>query len=105
MSTRHCKDPRDVLKCIRWVSSGTPEFWEVEQRYQQQLESYLVRPGRLVHPLLDENRLVEEEKAVQITDACHRARRFLLMLTGSPLLPVEGASIRASTYTHELRRL
>ena len=96
MSTRHCKDPKDVLKYIRWISSDFPQFWEIERRYQQQLEKYIVQPGRLVHPLLDENRLTEEEKNVSITDKCHCARRFLLMLTGSPLLPIEGTSIKAS---------
>jgi hypothetical protein len=96
MSTRHCKDPKDVLKIIRWISSNSLQSWEVERLYQQQLENYLIRPVHLVHPLLDKSRLTEDEKNVQITDKCHRARRFLLMLTGSPLLPIEGTSIKAS---------
>lgn len=96
MSTRHCKDPKEVLKYIRWISGDTPQYWEIEKQYQLQFENYIVQPGHLVHPNLDENRLTAEEKNVSITDKCHRARQFLLMLTGSPLLPVDGTSIKAS---------
>ncbi|KDR72708.1 hypothetical protein GALMADRAFT_158886 [Galerina marginata CBS 339.88] len=91
MSARFCKDPNDVLKHIEWISSRRADLGEVEKKYQEQFEAYLVRPGRLVHPLLQENMLTEEERLVNIADKSYRARRFLMMLTGSPLLPARDA--------------
>jgi hypothetical protein len=99
MYSRRIKSPQDILNCITWHSSGRRSLVPYEERWKSGFEHYLCGKGRTIHPMLTDDLLTDEERAVAPGDALYHGERFLNMVTGSPLLPDPGMKIRVCTFT------
>ncbi|KAJ7096988.1 hypothetical protein C8R43DRAFT_1141600 [Mycena crocata] len=93
LSAARVTSPEDVIRRIRWSSSGLARLLSVEERYKQAMLRYLRGKGIVRHQLLSLESLTEEERLIEPEDPCARVLMFLMMITGMKQLPTDEESI------------
>lgn len=96
MCPKTVQSPADVLNCINWVSSNIPALQMHEDRYKDSFARYLHGPGRVRHHLLNDGLLTLDELSIPDDDYRYRSLQFLMMLTGSELLPNKDIKVLCS---------
>lgn len=96
MNSHRPESPQDVINCLVFKSSGIATLERYESLWKDAFTSYLAGKGCLIPSGIPDDVVTDAERAVEPDDPLYRARRFLLMVRGSPLLPPDRKiSVRA----------
>lgn len=87
MNSHRPESAEDVINCLVFKPTGIAALEPYESLWKDAFTSYLAGKGCLIPSGIPDDLVTDAERAVEPGDHLYRARRFLLMVRGSPLLP------------------